>query len=72
MVYMYYTSGSYSSTSAPSIGGSSSILFSTSWLDSSGYSQITSYSSNSIVMKIQRGANMDFSNVYYMSFRFYT
>ena len=72
MVQMYYTSGSYASTTAPNTGGSHSVLFSSSWVESSGYTKVVSYSSNSIKIKLYRGANADFSNVYYMSFRFYT
>ena len=71
MVQIYYTSGSYASTAAPNTGGSKSVLFN-GWVDLSGYSKIVSYSSNSIKIQIKRGSNADFSNVYYMSFRFYT
>ena len=72
MVYMYYTSGSHSSTSAPSIPSHSSIMFSSSWVETSGYTKVMSYSSTSIKMRVYRGAAADFSNVYRMTFRFYT
>ena len=72
MVYMYYTSGSYSSTSAPSIPTHTSIMFSSSWVDTSGYTVIKDFTSNSIKVRVYRGSNADFSNVYRMTFRFYT
>ena len=71
MVYEYYTSGSHSSTSAPGIPTHSSIMFSSSWVETSGYTKVQSYSSNQIKMRVYRGSN-DFSNVYRMTFRFYT
>ena len=71
MVEVYYTSGSHSSTSAPSTGGAKSVLFN-GWVDSSGYAKIMSYSSNSIKIQIKRGSNFDFGSTYYTSFRFYT
>lgn len=72
MKSMHYTSGSHSSTSAPSISYSTSVLFSDSWVDTGGYAKITSISSTQIKVKVYRSSNHDFSNVYRMTFRFYS
>ena len=72
MVNIYYTSGSYASKTAPGIPTHHSRYFDSSWVEASGYTKLVSYSSNQIRIKVQRGTNGDFSNVYRMTFRFYT
>lgn len=72
IVEMHYTSGTHSSTSAPSVSYSTSELFSNSWVDTGGYAKITSMSSTQVKVKLYRSSNHDFSNVYKMTFRFYS
>ena len=73
MAAIYYSSGSHSSTSAPGIPSRSSQLFDNNWVEhSNGYTKILSYSSTHISLRIYRGANYGFDNVYRMTFRFYT
>lgn len=68
---MYYTYGSYASTSAPGIPGYTARYYGSGWADTAGYSRIIALSTTQITVRVYRGNSADFSNVYAMDFRFY-
>ena len=71
LVDMFYTSGNYASTSAPNTGGNTARIYGSEWADTAGYSRIIGLSTTQIVVRLYRGNNAGFSDVYQMIFRFY-
>lgn len=72
LVDMYYTyDWSYASPNGPSVTNRYAKIYGSSWADTGGYAKIISLSSTSIVVRLYRSTNADFSNVYRMVFRFY-
>ena len=69
---VYFTSGSWSSTSSPNHPAYYDRLITSGWTDTSGYAQILSVSSTQIKVRVRRGSAASFNNVYQMTFRFYT
>lgn len=70
-MYYFHNTG-YDSTSAPSPTVYTARLYGSSWADSSGYAKFLSINSNSVSVRLYKGTNADFSNVYEMWFRFFT
>lgn len=71
IVDMFYTSGSYASTSAPNTGGQTARLYGSNWADTAGYARIIGLSTTQIVVRLYRGNSASFYNVFSMIFRFY-
>lgn len=68
----YAQNNSYDQDSTHPFGGLTNQLISTSWVDSNTWVKISALSTTQIKFTIYRSTTKTFSNVYKVTFRFYT